>query len=613
MKYIASMFTFVALSVALSCSSADTTTAQMTIQLQTPRTKAVQTALAPTGITGFTILISAPDIKEIKKNYPGNTTSASLRIPAGEQRTITVIARTPEAEYRGSSTGDFEAGKLYTITITMAFNRSLTAEAILNFTYPAGSPQGITGYSVTIRGSGMTDQLNSYPEGTESVTVTFPAGTARTISVTALTPVGNFSGSVTRDFAIGETAELTIPLLPQSGTTTPVTLAFSFPTALPPELGSTFSLLISGTGFIPIATTYTPGSTIAVPTGAARTFVVEMPTPGGSAGPVLSWLATATVDLVSAEAVTVPLEAFIGRTKIIIPDANNNRAVQINEMSGAGWTEFNYQNAGYGVNDAWRFVPDDMSYDAQGRIYLLSTLGDNTTDPKIFRMDDFTGTNLISFAKEIYDLRAISIDHDSGIVYAADYYGRIWQMNPDGTNLVEIPLYAPATENPYFMTIYGMDIDSLNNLLYIAGSAYNELTGIFKVDLKSVSVTGSFTGSASLLYPRGVLVRDDGIFVLEQSDIAAPQYAMVQLATANLAFVGAFGSAYTATMDPGIFLGPYHFLTDMTSRFIITDGGLTSDYFENRIVSYEDTAWDVWTTFRGADIGKTDFLFYNNW
>ena len=77
------------------------------------------------------------------------------------------------------------------------------------------------------------------------------------------------------------------------------------------------------------------------------------------------------------------------RQVILVADAGNGRIVQMDDLSGAGWTAFTYPSLNKSV-----LSPSAVAADSQGRIYA-SSFG----DAWISRMDDITGKGFVTLGR----------------------------------------------------------------------------------------------------------------------------------------------------------------------------------------------------------------------
>ena len=169
----------------------------------------------------------------------------------------------------------------------------------------------------------------------------------------------------------------------------PVIRAIGLPTGI-----TSVELTVSGPGMNTIGVVYDglPSSIeLTVPSGSDRTFelVVYVDNPLSAA---TSFKGTTTADLSQGNA-EITLSMELGSTKLVIPDADNTRVVQIDDMSGSGWTEK--------INPGLPgFIPYDIDFSPTGQIYIANkAMGWGGQEIFIFRDLDmvivFTGANYL--------------------------------------------------------------------------------------------------------------------------------------------------------------------------------------------------------------------------
>ena len=203
--------------------------------------------------------------------------------------------------------------------------------------------------------------------------------------------------------------------------------------------------------------------TIEVPAGNDRTFSLTMHNPS------VTVTGEITEDLTAGEEVdiTVPLE--LNETKLIIPDADyyndGGRLVQIDDMTGSGWIERDYSDLGLGFTLEGHFIPYDVDFDDQGRIYVANF--ENNPSGGIIRFDHINDTNPIKITNE--KVPALVVDRENDLVYflqsdSESYY--LYRCNLDGSNPYEYPL-GSFGDDPFNEETLGLTIDD-EGMLYLA-------------------------------------------------------------------------------------------------------------------------------------------------
>ncbi|HDP80295.1 MAG TPA: hypothetical protein ENN21_05570, partial [Spirochaetes bacterium] len=120
-------------------------------------------------------------------------------------------------------------------------------------------------------------------------------------------------------------------------------------------------LYVSGPGMAEERHLFSPSTTkisVIAPAGNKRTFLVIARIDPSDPRAVLAYGGSATVSLKGGDDITLNIQMKTYETKLVIPDYNNTRVVQIDDMSGAGWSVFET-----GSN-----YPSDVTVDGQGRI-----------------------------------------------------------------------------------------------------------------------------------------------------------------------------------------------------------------------------------------------------
>ena len=212
--------------------------------------------------------------------------------------------------------------------------------------------------------------------------------------------------------------------------------------------------------------------------------------------------------------------------RIYIADGGNCRIVRIDDMTGAGWTEYGTgKQCGQSATTIGNTF--DIAFDNQGRIYTI----DGTDTPRIIRIDDMTGKNWVSYGTKGTDVgqflepQSITLDAQ-GRIYVADedkttQGGRIVRIDDmTGKGWTTFPTTDPDSRIrlPHDITI------SASGKIYIADTRNN---GVVRID--------DMTGKGYIAYepypnaPRGtesgvnqsvtdsrIMEAPKGIFVVEK-------------------------------------------------------------------------------------------------
>jgi len=156
---------------------------------------------------------------------------------------------------------------------------------------------------------------------------------------------------------------------------TPEIRAIGLPDA---SIVDSVTLKVTGSDMDPVEVTYSIVPSVinlAIPEGNDRTFELTVNTGSAYKGTIATFFGTATADI-STNGAVVTLNMGIGSTKIVIPDKNNNRIVQINDMTGVGWSTRTWSDFKYPYD--YNFEPSDIDIDKNGNIYIANNAGDGS-------------------------------------------------------------------------------------------------------------------------------------------------------------------------------------------------------------------------------------------
>ena len=205
-----------------------------------------------------------------------------------------------------------------------------------------------------------------------------------------------------------------------------------------------FALTVSGTDMDDVTASGSSSTSqfvVEVPDGQERTFEVTASVSDTSDSAALTFSGIVTRDLTAGEpaAVTVPVDQ-LASTKIVIPDPGyyKYRLVQIDGMSGGGWSTLDYNfNARFTYSEDFR--PWDTDFDNQGRIYIANrTAGVSGDLGRVLRIDNINGDNFYEYPDAGYGLMCLTVDRNNELLYYADLNGTLHQCNLDGTGHVAL-------------------------------------------------------------------------------------------------------------------------------------------------------------------------------
>jgi hypothetical protein len=346
----------------------------------------------------------------------------------------------------------------------------------------------------------------------------------------------------------------------------------------------TLNITSSGTELIP-SQRYTspdiPSSiSVEVPAGNSRTFEVLAAIDPSDPGTILTYRGTSTRDLNSGSTVDIPISMGIYETKIIIPDYQNSRVVQINNITGAGWIEISMNQ------------PYDVDFDSSGRIYI-------SNNNRINRMNGIEGTSVDYKFFDAANYQAIAIDRTNNFIY---YYRNSTQLLYRDS-LVETP--EPSVQTPLplpgitFTNIRGLAVDDYGSL-YIAATI-SEGNRVIKYNPTTTEISQY---SNDLLLSWDVIVKNGNLYVADYDNVSFNSSKIIQLSL-DLNY-----SAQLGTAGASPFYGPHRFLAILNNRFYLIDeceDWSVSD--TERIVAFDNFS-SIQETFNPLMVEESIFNFY---
>lgn len=424
----------------------------------------------------------------------------------------------------------------------------------------------------------------------------------------------------------GETSTIAIDL--SGGPTVPADGTFK-----PGDI-STYTLTISGSGTGTIEKTYRPEDDqikLLVPSGKMRRIELEafLPTdPVINPGPVLSYIGIAYIDLAPSEVKRLNLKMIPGRTRLLVPDLNNRRVVQINNLSeGPVTSPPNYFTIS---TDQIQLRADDVDLDARGKIYipyLYYHLSD-VIDYRMIMWIDAIPSTTGGYIRTLGAIDAMTVDKYNNCIY---YFSNDF----DSYTILRIDLNRNQTilgnieTDPLLITeqinleaelvtdglgIRGMDTD-LDGMLYF--SSYD---GIVKIDPRRSAGSRVLDVSdvPEMGYPNDVMVKGLDVYVTADSENEG--YSIVRLRTSDLALVQHAGSAPHTTLpipvgQAGEFYGPQRFFATTNRKIYLIDEYTTwsaaAGYIGyNRLVGFDDLMWTNWEV---RQVSNDGYRFYDNY
>ncbi len=357
------------------------------------------------------------------------------------------------------------------------------------------------------------------------------------------------------------------------------------------------TLKVTGPDMDPVEVSYSSIPSVinlAIPEGNDRSFELTVSTGPAYIGTIATFTGTATSDI-NSDGTVVTLNMGIGSTKIIVPDYSNSRVLQFDDISGSN--EVTLSALDNPVFAAWLtantisgFLPNDIDFDSQGRIYIANT------DPSegIIRVDNIQGLNPYAFGVSS-QVVALTVDRKKNVIYYTDGT-TVYSNNLEGSD--------PQLINGIGGEgLYGLTID--NQYLYMAD---NGGIAIIKYDLtNNTSITFNNTGNI-LSSPWDVMVKGDKLFVANLNGAADNQ--ILELNTSDLSLTGYYGTS-TSSVDTtaGMFYGPRRFVAQMNDEITIIDDTFGID----KLIQMDNITGDNWKTLPNGptDDGQLLFMFFS--
>ncbi len=392
-----------------------------------------------------------------------------------------------------------------------------------------------------------------------------------------------------------------------------------------PDISSvgTVTLKVTGPDMDPVEVSYSQLPSvinIAVPEGNDRKFELTVTMGSSYTGTVASYKGTATADITSDSAV-VTLDMGIGGTKIVVPDTYNNRLVQIDDMSGTGWTTLKgSQLSTLGSLDA-NFLPVDVDFDQYGNFYVANgsneSYGIYNGIYRFTSIADSVPLEVLVVSNPGVDdpMKSVAIDRKNNrvyglywqdiqskyVVYYNDFSGSL------GTGGIGVQFSFSSTYLDMSYGVNGIYVDEDGNV-YIYGKGSNSETVIEKYTSEGGSPiatysTGQFGPVMGVTILKGVLYASV-IYVTNPVQIRALDPATLA-PVSGLVPLGQYSASPTVVGD---FFGPHFFLAKMNNTLTFMD---FDDYnvIGSRLVSFDNINGDNWKTYGSIGIGDGNFSF----
>ena len=363
-----------------------------------------------------------------------------------------------------------------------------------------------------------------------------------------------------------------------------------------PENIESITLTISGPGIKEITKTFPPTVnrlTTRIPAGRDRFIEIQLKTPSATL------IGSAKLDLKPMSQETIRLDMSLYRTRLIMPDFQNRRVIQLDNMNGAGGKLLKGPKIGMTVAN---FRPYDIDYDNRGRIYIAN-LGSSTPYRRVLRVNNINGSGLHAYPTgPAPGIVCLTIDRENGILYMSNG-STLRRMPLDGSTSQGMTITAGVAA---IGTIRGMSVDSKLGLLFIAGADNGLPTDmIFRYNISSQTVVD--TVSANMDKPWDILIKGKYIFVTNRD--GAPGKRLIRALKNFTSFTSA-GYDASGGMDtsPGAMYGLRRFVAPLNDRITMIDDDPTADF--DKLVMIDNIQGGHWKTFPANGTGQAKFKFY---
>ncbi len=384
----------------------------------------------------------------------------------------------------------------------------------------------------------------------------------------------------------------------------------------PPVAIESLTIEISGPNDYSFLNTYT---------GTADDITLELPEPGD-----YSFSLTAHVD---SNAIS-PMKIFVGNanatmesgsnevvvtmglaeTKILIPDLQNQRLVQIDSFGdAASWkslyvdklkeidpgivieppapTRVYNPDADIYIIDT--FSPTDATIDRAGNIYI--TNGGYDENGAIFKIDSIDPTKMIRFSDNPDGYyTALAIDDANNYLYYAANDSLYRKSLAEGSQEELID-----TKSFQMGTITGIAIDS-DGYIYVAVGGV--ISAAYKISIGTNMVATSIldTSNSVIQNPFDVMIKDNTLYVTDNNP-STPAIHQVNKETMTVA------ATFTDSKETSLY-GPGRFVGISNNEIIFTDEDLYGSF--DQLVKISDITGTGYDSFVQQDVEIGEFQFY---
>lgn len=374
-----------------------------------------------------------------------------------------------------------------------------------------------------------------------------------------------------------------------------------------PAAFSSVTVLVTGPDIAPLEKQFTAtGSiTLTVPAGNLRRFEVTAHVDPADPSAAASFKGTAVANLPGGETVNVPVVMVLHETKIVIPDPadyvfpyTNQRIVQINDMTGAGWIA----RLGADIGFPGSFRPWSVDFDHRGRIYIANNNGTSGSDV-VIRINNMNDTACVTMGSGSNSgINSVSIDRTNHYVYyATEGPLNLRRCSLDGTG--DTALTVPSS----MVSINGLTVGP-DGMLYIVGINATSQGTIMRYNPATETELDSYTG---LVMPEDVEVKKPYIYIADGGDGPIDKIVQLDSHLENPAGYGTWLNTPDAKTTEGQFWGPRRFVGIRNDALIIIDDSSQPYTNLGELISMQDITGKGWTPYGsdGKDPGEFQFFY----
>jgi len=290
--------------------------------------------------------------------------------------------------------------------------------------------------------------------------------------------------------------------------------------------------------------------------------------------------------------------------KLFVPDPQNSRLVQIDDMTGANWQ----------TNTSQSFF--DAAVGPDGRIYAVA----QGADFQVIALADISDTSAAEGWDGTFDIaQAVAADRDNGYLYigggnSLDPFGGLARIDLSDDSVED--LSEAVSDYSFDAKVWGVAVGPTGDV-YASGTIGSDAPKpiVRRVNPETLDVLWSVnldiaTGSSD----RHVDVAYNAVGLFVTNPQGGPGSKIFRLDPQDGSILDSFGSDPVDENSPkrGEFYGPRRFVAVNRGKlYVLDDGNDGSLSIDNRIVSFgRDLDGTQWETYGSDGTGEDEFNFY---